>query len=50
MLGALADPVRVPITLELPAPSATSRLTLTLTAAGDDDLPWGIAEIRVFGK
>ena len=51
VIGALSDPIRVPITLNLATPVITSRLTLTLTAAGyDDDLPWGIAEVRVFGK
>jgi hypothetical protein len=48
MLGALADPIAMPVAIDVPAGPPCRKLRLTLTASSR--APWTIAEIRVFGK
>lgn len=48
MLGALADPIGMPVVINLSTPSAARRLDLTLLTASK--APWTIAEIRVYGR
>jgi hypothetical protein len=48
MLGALADHVRAPVTIDLPEPVSGRRFILG-TRERQREFPWSIAELRAFG-
>lgn len=49
VLSLMTDRVRLPLVIDLPAGTETSRVTFTVLE-GHPEFSWSIAEVRVFGK